>query len=529
MSLTRRNFLLRIGQLGGYSATFTMMQSLGLLPLPEIASEMTRLNLVDGGGSRVVILGGGIAGLITAYELSRVGYRCTVLEARERPGGRNWTIRGGTKVEFTNGFTQTCEFSEGQYFNAGPARLPSIHRTMLHYCSELDVPLEVEVNSSRSALFQADNLNGGVAVQNRRVVNDTRGHVSSLLAKAIDKGALDQEITREDKEKMLAFLIEYGDLDSGYLFKGTERSGYKVYPGAGAQPPVPNDPLSMHALLDADLWQAMLEEDVADWQPTMFQPVGGMDRIPYAFKSRLGNIVRYNCPVKSIRQSATGVTIAYSNSGSTHTITADYCVCAMPLTILKSIDTDFSPAVAAVVKNATYDSAYKVAWEAPRFWETEYAIYGGLSFLNQTVDTIWYPSAKPFSPKGIVVAGYGVEDGSAFGRLPTVQAKLDASRQSVEMLHPGHGRQLTKPVYISWGHIPYNLGSWLHEDWDSRLRFHDVDVDNVRPLLVPDRRVYFAGDHTSHLIGWQEGAALSAYRVINQLGTRIRNKGKISA
>ena len=40
-------------------------------------------------------------------------------------------------------------------------------------------------------------------------------------------------------------------------------------------------------------------------------------------------------------------------------------------------------------------------------------------------------------------------------------------------------------------------------------------------LQSADRRVYFAGDHTSHLVGWQEGAALSAYRVINQLGVRV--------
>jgi monoamine oxidase len=44
-------------------------------------------------------------------------------------------------------------------------------------------------------------------------------------------------------------------------------------------------------------------------------------------------------------------------------------------------------------------------------------------------------------------------------------------------------------------------------------------------LLGPDRRVYFAGDHTSHLVGWQEGAALSSYRVIHQLGARIQNGG----
>jgi len=483
---------------------------------------MAKLKLVEGGGTSVLILGGGIAGLVTAFELSKAGYRCTVLEARERPGGRNWTIRGGTKVEFADGLSQSCDFSEGQYFNAGPARLPSIHRTMLNYCSELDVALEVEVNSSRSALMQANQLNGGVAVQQRRVVNDTRGHVSELLAKAINKGALDQDVTSEDKEKMLAFLIEYGDLNPDYIFKGTERSGFKVYPGANVQPPVPNDPLPMHALLDADLWQGMLAEEVADWQPTMFQPVGGMDRIPMAFKTRLGNTIRYGCAVQQIRQTATGVKVAYSEGGTTRTVTADYCVCAMPLSILRSLDADFSPNVRAVIDGCTYDSAYKIAWEAPRFWETEYAIYGGLSYLQQTVGVVWYPSAKFFSPTGIIVGGYGIENGTAFGKLPTVQAKLDASRQAIDLLHPGHSKDLTKPVYVSWGQIPYNLGSWIHNFGIGSAQGYDT-------LLVADRRVYFAGDHTSYLVGWQEGAALSAYRVINQLGARIQNGGQSAA
>ena len=88
----------------------------------------------------------------------------SILEARSRPGGRNWTIRNGSKVEFTDGTAQSCDWQSGGYFNAGPARIPSIHTHMLGYCQELGVPLEVEVNTSRSALMQADVLNGGKAV-----------------------------------------------------------------------------------------------------------------------------------------------------------------------------------------------------------------------------------------------------------------------------------------------------------------------------------------------------------------------------
>jgi len=523
MSLTRREFLMRVGQAGGYSAAFVMMQSLGLLAIPEAAAESNQLRLVNGKGTKVVILGAGIAGLVAAHELGKAGWSCTVLEARERCGGRNWSIRGGTEVEFTTGFRQSCNFDEGSYMNAGPARLPSIHRTMLGYCQELGVPLEVEVNSSRGALMQADSLNGGKAVTERRVVNDTRGHVSELLAKCIKQGALDQEITADDRERMLEFLRTYGDLQPDLLFTGTERSGYSVPPGAGKAGPEPIAPLPMHALLSADLWQSMMAEEVIDWQPTMFQPVGGMDRIPYAFHKSLGPVVRNGAVVRSIRQSATGVAVVYrdSASGQDHTVTADYCICAMPLTIVKTLNADFSPAVQQVIDSVTYDSAYKIGWEAPRFWEKDYAIYGGLSYLQQTVNVIWYPSARFFSERGVVIGGYSVENGTAFGKLPSVEAKLDASRQAIELLHPGHSKDLSKPIYISWGHIPYNLGSWIHGFGRSAV--------SMDPLLVPDRRVYFAGDHTSHLVGWQEGAALSSYRVINQLGARIENGGTIAA
>ncbi|HUB18018.1 MAG TPA: FAD-dependent oxidoreductase [Acidobacteriaceae bacterium] len=524
MGFTRRQFLMRVGQAGGYSAAFVMMQSLGLLAIPEASAESSTLRLIDGKGTTVVILGAGIAGLVAAYELGKAGYRCTVLEARERCGGRNWTIRGGSEVEFMSGLRQSCSFDEGNYFNAGPARLPSIHRTMLGYCHELGVALEVEVNSSRGALMQSNQLNGGAPVTERRVVNDTRGHVSELLAKCIRKGALDEQITADDRERMIAFLRTYGDLQPDLLFRGTERSGYKVPPGAGKAMPEPIDPLPMHALLDADLWQSMMAEEVIDWQPTMFQPVGGMDRIPAAFEKKLGSVVRSGAVVRSIRQSATGVTVVYRDraSGADQTVTADYCICAMPLTIVRTLDADFSAAVRRAIDDSHYDSAYKIAWEAPRFWEKENAIYGGLSYLQQTVNVVWYPSARMFSDRGVVIGGYSVENGTAFGRLPNVQAKLDASRQAIELLHPGHGKDLTKPVYISWGQIPYNLGSWISG-------FGHTGPGSLDVLLVPDRRVYFAGDHTSHLVGWQEGAALSSYRVIRQLGTRIENGGNLAA
>jgi monoamine oxidase len=522
MAVTRRDFLMRIGQLGGYGAAFTLMQSLGLLPAMGVTNEVATLRKVPGNGTSVVILGGGIAGLISAYELGKLGYRCTLLEARERVGGRNWTVRGGTKIEFTDGFTQTCEFEEGNYQNFGPGRLPSIHTTMLGYCRELSIPLEVEVNSSRCTLLQADDLNGGKPVQQRQMINDARGHVAELLAKSINKGALDQDLTVEDKEQMLTFLREYGDLSPDFLFKGTDRSGFTVPPGAGIEDPTAVEPLPMRTLLDARLWQGLMAEDAIDWQATMFQPVGGMDHIPFAFGKRLGSVVRSQAEVKKIRHDSSGVTVTYLDR-KTHkneTIKADYCICNIPLPVLKGVDGDFAPDVQKIIDGAAFDAASKIAWESRRFWEQDYNIYGGISYLRQPVEIVWYPSANMFSRTGVIVGGYADnEPGTPFGDLKTVEAKLNASRRAIETLHPGHGKELAKPIYVNWGKIQYALGGWLS----------DYSGKSVIRLLEPDGRIYFVGDQTSHLSGWQEGAALSAYRCMNQIGVEVEKRNPHAA
>ncbi|MFH7422891.1 FAD-dependent oxidoreductase, partial [Pseudomonas syringae pv. tagetis] len=81
-----------------------------------------------------------MAGLVTALELIRAGFTVQMLEARDRVGGRTWTLRNGDRVNYKDGRTQPVGFEPGLYFNAGPARIPSQHRTLLDYCSEKSVP-----------------------------------------------------------------------------------------------------------------------------------------------------------------------------------------------------------------------------------------------------------------------------------------------------------------------------------------------------------------------------------------------------
>jgi monoamine oxidase len=513
MTVSRRDFIFRVGQVGGYSAAFATMQSLGLMAMSGQVPEPIRAAAGIGKGVKVVVLGSGIGGLVSAYELRKLGYDVIVLEARDRPGGRNWTARNGTAIEFVDGTKQIVKWQPGNYQNLGPARLPSTHWTMLEYVAELRVPMEVEVNTSRSAMMQNDKANGGKAMVMRKAVNDTRGHVSELLSKCVAHGALDTELSKEDRERMTAFLKIYGPLDSDGSYKGSDRAGYKTPPGVGHEQTVLDTPADMRTLLDENFWTYLMFEETWDWQATMMQPVGGMDAIPKAFAKSLGGIIHYSSPVTAIRKTSSGIAIEYTKGGSPKKVEAAFCVIALPFEMLKKIPNDLSPEFKRVVEGSKPTSFYKVAWESRRFWERDYNIYGGISYLSQAPNVVWYPSANLFSPSGILVGGYGDEESLPFGNLTTAQ-KFNASRASVERLHPGHGKELSNPIFCGWRHIPWNEGSWI-KSYGGGPSGYDV-------VAEPDGPFFFAGDTMSRIPGWQEGAALSARRTVSMISEKVK-------
>jgi monoamine oxidase len=84
--------------------------------------------ILRGPARKVLILGAGMAGLVAAYELSKLGHDVTVLEARTRPGGRVHTLRE--------------PFSDRLYAEAGAARIPANHDITLKYVKEFALELE---------------------------------------------------------------------------------------------------------------------------------------------------------------------------------------------------------------------------------------------------------------------------------------------------------------------------------------------------------------------------------------------------
>ena len=511
MALTRRAFLERLGYVGGASAVYLGMEAMGLLNAPAAAQP---LDLPSGGGRKVAILGAGIAGLVAAYELKRAGWDVTVIEARERVGGRVWTIRGGDRIVQTGRPDQIAGFSEGLYFNAGAARIPHAHHTILGYARNLGVPIEVMVNANRASRWDI----GGRAFTNRQMQNDLRGRFSELLAKAIDRGALDREIPAAEKSMLREFLGFYGDLNQRGEYTPAGRSGYAELPGGYGKTGRTLAPMQLREVLSARaVGLPLVFEEFFDQQSPMFQPVGGMDRIAEALYREVRGQVRLGSPVAEIRRRGSGVRIVHGPGRQA--LDADYCLCTLPLNLLSRVASDFSPAKKAAIRDVPYLTSVKVAFEAPRFWEEE-GIYGGLGWTDQMNENLIYPSGGWHSDKGVLVGAYvaGWIEQNNPQRFTALshEERYRISREVIERLHPGKSRLLEKPATVSWGLTPWSEGVGpLHQDW-----FASPRAARYTELMRPEGPIFFAGEHLSYVMFWQEGAALSAHEAMRLLAAR---------
>ncbi len=515
MAVSRRGFLERLGAVGGYSAVYLGMEAMGLLHVPPASAEPFALPQGSGNGRKVVVLGAGIAGLVSAYELRRAGWDVTLLEARDRIGGRSWTLRGGDRIVQKGREDQLCTFADGHYFNAGPARIPHHHHAILGYARQFGVPLEIMVNQNRASKSEFK----GRVFTNRQIAYDLRGRFIELLAKAVDQNALNAELNGGDRNAMRQFLNFYGSLDPKGAYAPSGNSGYDVLPGAYRETGRPiADAMRLEDVfaLGPGVTLPLVFDDLFDMQAPMFQPVGGMDRIAHAIYEQVKPSVRLGTPVTAIRRRGDGVRIEHGGGA----VDADYCICTLPVHLLEWIPADFSPAKRAAIKGISYVPGVKVAWETPRFWEAE-GIYGGVGWTDRLNENLIYPSGDWHAQGGVLVTahcvGWTSNDHPQQFTAMSHSERFRVCRDSVEALHPGHGRDLTKPVTVAWGLTPWSEGVG-----PTGPAFGGFPPGGPRPaqydeMLRPEGPIIFAGEHLSYVPFWQEGAALSAHEALRVL------------
>ena len=269
-----------------------------------------------------MVVGAGLAGLRAAALLRQAGRQVVVLEARERSGGRVLTVRS--------------PFDDGLSGEAGPIRIAGAHRAVLRAVREHGLTLVPFESSNGAPLNPADPKR--VGRNGRRIAGagtglrpDERGlSAGALLERYV--GTLPRSLS--DPAATDASSAAWREYDSATWPEWLAKRG--ASPEAVRLMTQGGDSSALSALYMLRQF-AMLRTS-----SQLFKIAGGMDRLPQAMASALGDVVRHEAAVVRISRAAASIAIEFESRGRMERLAASHVVLAIPLTTLRQIE--FRPA-----------------------------------------------------------------------------------------------------------------------------------------------------------------------------------------
>jgi monoamine oxidase len=228
--------------------------------------------------------------------------------------------------------------------------------------------------------------------------------------------------------------------------------------------------------------------------------------------------IRYSTVVEKVTQNAAGAEVfVVDGAGKKSSVTGDYIVCTIPLSVLRSIDMQVSPRFKQAIGAPAYAPVGKIGLQMKRrFWEEDDHIYGGHIYTdNPDILTISFPSWGWMGNKGVLLGYYNFG-----GNAAKISAKTPAERAAFAVefgnkVMPQYAENYEKSFSVAWHRVQYNLGGWV--EWNEQTRKEDYPV-----LAEPDGRIYLAGEHISYITGWQAGAIESAWQQLAKIHKRVQ-------
>jgi monoamine oxidase len=499
---------------------------------------------------RIVVLGAGMAGLTAADLLLRAGHAVTVLEARDRPGGRVLTLRDG--------------FAEGLHAEAGAAFIPGFHALVAGYATELGLELQALVPPQGTYV----DYMRGTRVENAY----TAGSAWPVRLNAWEQTHSPLEWTQHYLEAALHDVLgtdprasgwpppaaaQYDDLTLEELLAkagasegaiAVMRLGYLDLWGEGigeysallylrddalthAPPPEPGAPHRRMVAHPASRRHRPGAHPAASPAPSaaaidpqmVYNIAGGNDRLPFALAARCGDSIRYNAPVRSLRVGDDGVSVEYDDATGRARIDADRVICTLPFSVLRelAIEPAFSPAKTATINELPYTSVTRVYLEFnTRFWqEANLASTASTDLPGSADDGVYHagfwieePTMNQTGTGGILDCYMVGEWARRLAAMPENERALFTLEQ-VEAVFPGAKSNFSgRAVSKCWDQDPWTRGDycWFRPGQMQRLLPH---------LATREGPIHFAGDHTSALPGWIQGAMESGVRAAREVHT----------
>ena len=440
--------------------------------------------------SRVVIVGGGIAGLVSAYELKRSGIEPIVLEAQNRVGGRIYTLR---------------DFAPGLYAEAGAMRIPRTHGLTLEYCRRFDLPLRPFATGNPKGLVYV----GGARVTIEEATKDPARLPYDLAEH--ERGRSCDELWEESIRELRERVDHEGDAGwDGLLREFDQYSLYEFLQLRGWS----EGAIEYYAVmnfLEADLHNACLEvlrEDLGRAYVDMQEIAGGMDQLPEAFFRELQQEVRLGAEVHAIDQDADSVTVHYKTEAGRFSVTADYAICTLPFSVLRSVEIvqPFSRGKQKAIRQLNYAASTKIVFQVRRrFWESDDGIYGGATVTDLPIRRMNYPTPDPTTSRGMLLASYTWDQDAARWGAMDEETRLEEALEDVSRIHPRIREVYEVGASHAWYDDRFANGAFALFEAGQQTQ---LQADIVRP----EGRIHFAGEHCSLYHAWIQGALESGLR-----------------
>jgi monoamine oxidase len=433
-----------------------------------------------------VVVGAGLAGLSAADELRSRGWKVIVLEARDRVGGRVWTLRNP---------------DTGQYAEAGGEFLDSEHSEMRKLVDRFGLGLEQSFVTSEEPEDLV--VRGGLRQTYSEVAGGEASEQMERFYGAIDELATDIDVSDPashpdagelDSATAADGMDELGIAgDARYLIESSFRDDYGVEP----------DRLSQ--LFVVHTYGAAYNQPASGTEIERIE--GGADQVPRGLARELGDAVRLGSPVSRVEHDGSGVAVTVQGG---QTFQADHCVLAAPLPALRLIR--FEPALpspfAEAIAQAQYGPISKTLLQYPRRFWRERGL-SGYAITDGPAGTTWEASVEQPGREGILTS-YGAGDlGLSRLKLPD-----DALARAVAAgVADAFGGSVPEPLdarSVRWPLMPYSGGGYVA--WAPRQMSAWYG-----PLREGTGRLLFAGEHTAELSGYMEGAVRSGQRVADRI------------
>lgn len=423
----------------------------------------------------ILIAGAGLAGLSAAYELVQAGHQVTVIDARGRPGGRVLTLRD--------------TFADGQYAEAGAETFGETHNFVQHYVQALNLEKIPAWNYGKlaSLIFRDGQRSRPSSELSRKYIEPAVKEIGDPLAAAWPSADLLRQFDRVSMAELLRNR------------------------GASA------DEIALLQIAYSDSWDngtapdsalCLLRDEAIARKGASFRIRGGNDRLPKALAQNLGARVHYRTTLERIRQDNKHVTVTVNTSGRRSQISADYLICAIPFTVLRSIQVSpaFSDGKQRAIRELTYNSVTRVYVQSPsRSW-----IADGLSGYAATdlpIGTVWDCTEGQPGARGILECYTSGQRARSLASLSEPQ-RVRTVVGNLEKVFPGVSHE--KTASVAWDADPLVKGAfaWFKRDQMATLLPH---------IARREGRVFFAGEHTSPWFGWMQGALESGNRAAHEV------------